>query len=41
MQGYREFDFESAAEQLTLLWGNALGLASEPRRTRRQMRKRT
>ena len=41
VQGYREFDFESAAEQLTLLWGNALGLASEPRRTRRQMRKRT
>ena len=41
VQGYREFDFESAAEQLTLLWGNALGLASEPSRTRRQMRKRT
>jgi AcrR family transcriptional regulator len=29
VQGYRDYDFEEAVEQLTLLWGNALGLAEE------------
>ena len=26
VQGYREYDFDHAAEQLTRLWANALGL---------------
>ena len=26
VQGYREYDFESAVDQLSLLWSNALGL---------------
>ncbi len=29
VQGYREYDFDDAVEQLSLLWGNALGLAPE------------
>ena len=29
VQGYREYDFDEAVEQLTLLWGGALGLAEE------------
>ena len=29
VQGYREYDFDEAVEQLTLLWGNALGLPEE------------
>jgi AcrR family transcriptional regulator len=29
VQGYREYDFDEAVEQLTLLWGNALGLTEE------------
>ena len=29
VQGYREYDFDDAVEQLTLLWGNALGLEAE------------
>jgi hypothetical protein len=28
VQGYREYDFDEAVEQLTILWGNALGLLS-------------
>jgi hypothetical protein len=42
VQGYREYDFDDAVEQLTLLWGNALGLEPEPalptRRRRRPAR---
>ena len=30
VQGYREYDFEDAVEQLTRLWANALGLPDEP-----------
>jgi len=30
VQGYREYDFDEAVEQLTLLWGNALGIRQEP-----------
>jgi AcrR family transcriptional regulator len=30
VQGYGEYDFDQAVEQLTLLWGNALGLPDEP-----------
>lgn len=30
VQGYRDYDFEEAVEQLTLLWANALGLPPEP-----------
>ena len=41
VQGYREYDFEKAAEQLTILWGNALGLAGEPSAAPRRKRKRT
>jgi hypothetical protein len=26
VQGYREYDFDAAVEQLTRLWANALGL---------------
>jgi AcrR family transcriptional regulator len=39
VQGYREYDFDDAVEQLTLLWGNALGLepeATSPARRRRR-----
>ena len=31
VQGYRDYDFDEAVEQLTLIWGNALGIESEPR----------
>jgi AcrR family transcriptional regulator len=37
VQSYRDYDFDDAVEQLTRLWGNALGLAPEtspPRRRR-------
>jgi AcrR family transcriptional regulator len=30
VQGYRDYDFDDAVDQLTLLWGNALGLEPEP-----------
>ena len=30
VQGYREYDFDEAVEQLTVLWANALGLPAEP-----------
>jgi hypothetical protein len=26
VQGYREYDFDNAVDQLTILWANALGL---------------
>jgi hypothetical protein len=26
VQGYREYDFDKAVDQLTILWANALGL---------------
>jgi AcrR family transcriptional regulator len=43
-QGYREYDFDQAVEQLTLLWANAIGLrpagAMAPRRNDRQPVKR-
>lgn len=29
VQGYREYAFDEAVEQLTVLWGNALGLPTE------------
>jgi AcrR family transcriptional regulator len=29
VQGYREYDFDEAVEQLTILWANALGLDDE------------
>ena len=37
VQGYREYDFDDAVEQLTILWANALGLqdqssSGQPRR---------
>jgi AcrR family transcriptional regulator len=32
VQGYREYDFEQAVDQLTLLWGNALGMGRPPER---------
>ena len=41
VQGYRDYDFDDAVEQLTLLWGKALGLTDEraagrgPRRGKR------
>lgn len=30
VQGYRDYDFDEAVEQLSLLWANALGLRQEP-----------
>jgi AcrR family transcriptional regulator len=30
VQGYREYDFDDAVEQLTVLWANALGMHEEP-----------
>jgi hypothetical protein len=33
VQGYREYDFEHAVDQLTILWSNALGMGPEPART--------
>ena len=46
VQGYREYDFDQAVEQLTILWANALGLRGEPRppgrrRTRNVVTRRT
>ena len=35
VQGYREYDFDEAVEQLTRLWANALGLPAEPAEPRR------
>ena len=37
VQGYREYDFDEAVEQLTTLWGNALRLppGPAPRRSNR------
>jgi len=29
VQGYRDYDFEHAVEQLSLLWANALGLVDD------------
>jgi AcrR family transcriptional regulator len=33
VQGYHEYDFDAVVEQLTALWGNALGLPPEERAT--------
>ena len=30
VQGYRDYDFDEAVEQLSILWANALGLDPEP-----------
>ena len=38
VQNYAEYDFDEVVEQLTLLWGNALGLEPEPPRSRRTRR---
>jgi AcrR family transcriptional regulator len=40
VQGYREYNFDRAVDQLTRLWGNALGLEPEPERGRRSASKR-
>ena len=41
VQGYREYDFDEAVEQLTVLWANALGMGhdskSRPPRTSKRM----
>jgi hypothetical protein len=29
VQGYREYDFDNAVEQLSILWANALGLQDQ------------
>ena len=41
VQGYREYDFDAAVEQLTILWGNALGLSEESPSRRRSRRAKT
>jgi AcrR family transcriptional regulator len=41
VQGYRDYDFDEAVEQLTLLWGNALGLEPEPGPRNRRHRARS
>jgi AcrR family transcriptional regulator len=38
VQGYADYDFDEAVEQLTALWCNALGLEMEPRRRRTSRR---
>ena len=35
VQGYRDYDFDEAVEQLSILWANALGLEAEPTDGRR------
>jgi AcrR family transcriptional regulator len=35
VQAYRDYDFDMAVEQLTILWGNALGLKETPAGTSR------
>jgi AcrR family transcriptional regulator len=40
VQGYREYDFDQAVEQLTRLWANALQLRDEPAPKRRTTRSR-
>jgi AcrR family transcriptional regulator len=34
VQAYRDYDFDEAVEQLTILWGNALGLRRKPAKKR-------
>jgi AcrR family transcriptional regulator len=41
VQGYREYDFDQAVEQLTILWANALGIADDPVPAPARRRKRT
>jgi AcrR family transcriptional regulator len=41
VQGYRDYDFDQAVEQLTRLWANALQLRDEPAPKRRPTRRRT
>jgi len=40
VQGYREYDFDQAVDQLTLLWANALGLKEQPEPPGRLLRRR-
>jgi AcrR family transcriptional regulator len=39
VQGYREYDFEDAVEQLTILWANALGIKEDAPAGRLRRRK--
>lgn len=39
VQGYREYDFDDAVDQLSILWANALGLKEEPAPKPRARRK--
>ncbi len=39
VQGYREYDFDEAVEQLTMLWANALGLPDAATPSRRHPKK--
>jgi AcrR family transcriptional regulator len=41
VQGYREYDFDEAVEQLTILWANALGLRDQPSPGARRRTKKT
>ncbi len=41
VQGYREYDFDKAVDQLTMLWANALGIEHEPARASARGRKST
>jgi AcrR family transcriptional regulator len=41
VQGYAQYDFDHAVEQVTTLWANALGLRDEPARTVRRRAKTT
>jgi AcrR family transcriptional regulator len=40
VQGYRDYDFDEAVEQLSILWANALGLKDEPTGNQRPRPKR-
>ena len=30
VQGYRDYDFDEAVDQITVLWANALGIEPDP-----------
>ena len=40
VQGYREYDFDEAVDQLSILWANALGLKEQPEPPGRLLRRR-
>ena len=39
VQGYRDYDFDEAVDQVSMLWANALGLEDQPSPTKRARKK--